>query len=765
MQASLDVQAVGGGSFAHTKPGSPPSGWEPLERHLAEVSSLAADFAGVFGAADIAALAGRWHDLGKYALAFQRYLEQSAAGDRKRRGPDHSSAGALHATQQLRGNLGQCLAFLIAGHHAGLTDLGTPEDPDGSCLKRRLAEPPEEAFDAIRRASAELKAAAEPTLPAWLKSPGGTPLRLSLFIRMLFSCLIDADRLATEGFCDPENSSLRRSAPGPSIAQLQQALDGHIDRLSDNARIEQSPVAASRASLLADCRGMAERAPGLFSLTAPTGSGKTLSSMSFALRHAAKYGLRRVIYALPFTSVTEQNAAVFRRAFGPVGSNAVLEHHSAYRSPSEGSEEEAYAARVWHRLTAENWDAPIIVTTNVQLLQSLFASGASDCRKLHRIAKSVIVLDEAQTLPVQMLKPTLTALQELASSYGCSIVLCSATMPAVTQCADFPIGLAPVQEIVSHPIALERSMRRVEIKRVGPLTDDALLDRVSLHRQALIVVNTRPHAARLFRALKGREVPCIHLSGLMCPEHRTKVVADVKRRLHADEQCLVVSTQVVEAGVDIDFPIVFRAMAGLDSLIQAAGRCNREGRRSTSPVLVFDTDERAPGEIGQGALVAAQVLEEGVDPVDLHTIERYFQLLHWDRKEEWDGGVGPDGRSVRITDDLLSPARLALRQAARAYRIVEDDGQSVPVVVPYGPDGTAVCEDLRKPRPGDHSLTRLAQRFTVNARKWHVDKALETGICEQTEGGIVMLREPKRYDSELGLVLLEASADPERLWA
>lgn len=763
MPDPIDPESSGCGPFAHTKPGLPPSGWEPLATHLAEVSKLAAEFAGAFDAADLAALAGKWHDLGKYSLAFQRYLRLSASGCSPSRGPDHSTAGALHAVRQVRGNLGQCLAFLIAGHHAGLADLGTPEDPDGSCLKRRLSDPPEEAVDAIQRASDEIKAVIMPKVPRWITSPGGTPLRLSLFVRMLFSCLIDADRLATEAFCDSDRAAQRRSVPAPSIGDLQQVLDAHIDRLSEKSRGSRSPVAACRASLLADCRGIAQRSPGLYSLTAPTGCGKTLSSMSFALRHAASHGMRRVIYALPFTSVTEQNAAVLREALGQFGSKAVLEHHSAYRSPWDGSTEETRPDRVWHRLMVENWDAPVIVTTNVRLLESLFASGASDCRKLHRIAKSVIVLDEAQTLPVQMLKPTLTVLRELASSYGCTIVLCSATMPAVTHRSDFPIGLSPVQEIVSDPIALERSMRRVAIQRVGGLTDESLLDRIAPLRQALVVVNTRPHAARLFRALRGRGVPCVHLSGLLCPEHRTAVVAQVKERLRADAQCVVISTQVVEAGVDIDFPVVFRGMAGLDSIIQAAGRCNREGRLPTCPVFVFDTEERAPGEIGRGALVTAQVLKDGVDPVELRTIEDYFRLLYWDRQDEWDGGIGADGRSVGITDELLSPARLAFRDAARAYRIVDDGGQSTPVVVPYQEAGKEMCDRLRRPARGDRSILGAAQRFTVNARRWYVDKALETGVCEQTECGAVILLESTRYDPELGLLLDGSPPSPETL--
>jgi len=445
---------------------------------------------------------------------------------------------------------------------------------------------------------------------------------------------------------------------------LRSALDAHIDRLTASKREQSGVVNTQRAALLAACRDAAALPPGLFSLTAPTGSGKTLSSMAFALRHAEKHGLRRVIYALPFTSVTEQNAEVFRAAFAASGDRAVLEHHSAYR-PS--SQDEGHPTEVWRRLAVENWDAPVVVTTNVQLLESLFSANPSDCRKLHRIAKSVIVLDEAQSLPVKLLKPTLAALDELARSYGTTVVLCSATMPAVTAREGFEIGLRGVREIVPEPEAMSRAMRRADVERVGTLADEELAERIAAEPGVLTIVNTRGHAARLYELVRTRATCVLHLSALMCPAHRSIRVAQIKRLLADGKECRVVSTQVVEAGVDIDFPVVFRAMAGLDSIVQAAGRCNREGGLARGRVVVFDTDEKPPPDIGRAAGDTAQVLMPGVDALDLGIIERYFSLHYWTRSAEWDGGFGSDGRSICLTG-MLEPKRLLLRTAGRPPR-------------------------------------------------------------------------------------------------
>lgn len=745
--------------FAHTAP--QPREWEPLDVHLDEVALRAKEFSHAFGAGSWGQLAGRWHDLGKYAPAFQDYLRESFAGKTGLRRVDHSTAGALHASRTFPGGVGRLLAFVIAGHHAGLADWSSSED---ASLERRLNDPRPESAAALAAAPTRTMTQPAPPAPAQASSGTTNPLAVAMFTRMLFSSLIDADRLATERFMDPEKAAGRERAP-VAINALRAALDTHLVQLTADRAGNPSPVDELRRTLLADCRGAASLPPGLFSLTAPTGSGKTFASMAFALAHAERHGMRRVVYALPFTSVTEQNAAEFRDAFSSLGPEIVLEHHSAYR-PSSADEDDPVEVR--RRLAVENWGASIIVTTNVQLFESLFSANPSDSRKLHRLAGSVIVLDEAQTLPVTLLRPTLAALEELARGYGATIVFCSATMPAVGWREEFLIGIKNLREIVPEPIKMSEAMRRTQVRRVGPRTDEQLADAVTAEPQALVIVNTRRHAARLFGLLKSRADDVLHLSALMCPAHRTDKVAEMKRRLIDKRPCRVVSTQVVEAGVDIDFPVVFRAMTGLDSIVQAAGRCNREGRAAMGRVEVFDTDEPAPRGLRQALADGSQVLTEGVDALDLGAIESYFRLHYWTRRAEWDGGV-ESGRSVGLTD-MLSPSRLMFRTVGERYRLIDE--WSVPIVVPYKNDGSQICGQLLKSLDpwwiqrttvADRKrLFRAAQRFTVVVPPYVRMHMVEQTFVSIVANDIGVLTNDPSYDENIGL-LMDAQMDPARL--
>ncbi len=752
-----------GAFFAHTLPNRPESDWEPLEDHLNAVAvgnaffAGAAGFAEPFGGREVARIAGLWHDLGKYAPQFQAYLRGAVAGTRG--SVDHSTAGAALALRAFGATeAAGILAFVIAGHHAGLADLGSAQSNDGSCLARRLLAQKPETVASVSAAPDTIKRQSAPTVPPWFAPNGAdAPLRRSMLIRMIFSCLIDADRLATEAFYSSQQATVR-GGPSPDISQLRNALDAHLARFAAGQAASAAQVNKVRGELLGVCRERAAWAPGLFSLTAPTGSGKTLSSIAFALRHAEIHGLRRVIYALPFTSVTEQNAGVFRAVFESLGPHAVLEHHSAYR-PCE--QDEDHPTEIWRRLAVENWDAPIVVTTNVQLFESLFSANPSDCRKLHRIARSVIILDEAQTLPVHLLKPTLAALQELAASYGVSAVLCTATMPAVGHRPEFPIGLKNLREIVSEPERMARSMRRARVTPIGHMEDEPLADRIASERQVLAIVNTRMHAARLFELVRARTPDVLHLSALMCPEHRSARVREINERLKRGHPCRVVSTQVVEAGVDIDFPVVLRAFAGLDSIIQAAGRCNRDGRGPEGRVEVFETDERPPPGIRPAIDATRQVLGSGVDALGLDTIEEFFRLYYWQRSQEWDGGIGEDGRSLGLTD-LLTPRKLAFRTAASRYRLI--DRWSEPIVVPYGDQGKKLCDHLAAAEETDRRLLRDSQRFTVNVPPYVLSRLVEAGHAAVSLAGPTVLVFSSLYEIDLGL-RLESTPDPADLMA
>jgi len=743
--------------YAHTLNNLPPAHWEPLEQHLAEVAELASAFAQPFSASALAHIAGLWHDVGKFSPQFQSYLVDSHAG-RTTSPVEHSTAGALHA-QSTFGNTGlaKSLGFIIAGHHAGLADLGSASSPDESSLTFRLTNTGKksEIAAALLNLPPHIAARQPPPLPSWLVPSPHAPLRIALFIRFVFSCLIDADRLATERFVAPSIHAYR-AAKSPSISQLRAALDDHLARFIAARRSNPAPTDAVRAELLESCRTAAALPPGLFSLTAPTGSGKTLSSMAFALNHAEIHGLRRVVYALPFTSVTEQNAEVFRTALNTLGDNVVLEHHSAFR-PSDADEDAPSNLR--RRLATENWDAPVVVTTNVQLLESLFAARPSTCRKLHRLAQSVIILDEAQSLPVHLLRPTLAALQEL-TNYGATVVLCSATMPAVLHRHQFPIGLRAVREIVPSPTTMARALRRARVDRIGHVDDAALAAQIISTPRALCIVNTRAHAARLFALVRAGAKDALHLSALMCPAHRSRRVAEIKSCLTAAAPCRVISTQVVEAGVDIDFPVVLRAMAGLDSIVQAAGRCNREGRGPLGQVSVFDTDEPPPQGIRPAIDAARQILMPGVDPLDLTTIESFFNLHYWQKSSQWDGRLIA-GRSVAITE-MLAPSNLQFKTAAAEYKLIDD--WSEPIVVPFTDEGRAICATLLSVITQDVSLLRRAQQYTVSISPRIMTDLLDKGYAAPTASGPTVLTQPSLYDDSLGLQPDQPS-DPVSLFA
>jgi CRISPR-associated endonuclease/helicase Cas3 len=414
--------------YAHSLPGKPPEEWQRLEDHLRAAAEKARHFADSFGAGEWGYVAGLWHDLGKYSEEFQTRLAALSDPDahiETRPGrPDHSTAGAQHAQKALK-DAGRLLAYAIAGHHAGIPD-GNNNEP--SCLVRRL-----------EKTIPTYAAAPRPTLDQTVSLklpfalyPNRHWFQLSFFVRMIFSCLVDADFLDTERFMDSERSPWRQGYP--ELSTLEDKLMRHLDELGSRARV--TPINQHRRSVLQECLDAADWNPGLFSLTVPTGGGKTLSSLAFALKHAIRYDMERVIYVIPYTSIIEQNAAVFRNI---LGDNAVLEHHSNFDPQEEDHRS---------RLASENWDAPLIVTTNVQFFESLFSTRSSRCRKLHNIARSVVILDEAQMLPVPLLKPCLEALRELSTSYGTTIVLCTATQPSLTRSAEFTDGLEGVREII-----------------------------------------------------------------------------------------------------------------------------------------------------------------------------------------------------------------------------------------------------------------------------------------------------------------------------
>ena len=736
--------------YAHTaqladgSPDSNESNWQPLAEHLRNVADCAAGFAAPFGASDWARLAGQWHDLGKYSAEFQHYLAAAAdpdVEDGPAHGPDHSSAGAQHAAGTLPHDLGNLLAYVVAGHHSGVPDA---QSASTSCLAERLKKP---IADWKSAGSPDFLVATLPAVPpGLLNTKAGeaeNAARLATFLRFVFSALVDADRLDTEAFCSPDKAQIRAVAR-PSLADLEQRLHAHLATL-DTSRAT-AAVNAQRASVREACLRAAQLPPGFFSLTVPTGGGKTLSSLSFALRHARLHDLRRVVYAIPFTSIVEQNAQVFREA---VGDDAILEHHCNFEPPPS-------ADTPARQLAVENWDAPLIVSTNVQLFESLFAARPSRCRKLHNLARSVIILDEAQTIPVEFLAPCLFLLRELVRTYGCTVVLCTATQPAIQCRSDFPIGIDGVREIVSEPTALFRSLARVRAERRGKLAPADLAAEIAAERQVLSIVRTRREAAELFQLLPD-DGTRFHLSGQMCAVHRTQVLDAIRARLHTGEPCRLVSTNLIEAGVDVDFPVVFRALAGLDSIAQSAGRCNRGGLLNASGQLgrlvIYGTPDECPvGSLRLAAQDAAEVLglPEGADPLSLAAVEKFFLQHYWSRRELW--------ATPKKEKDVLgcfpcigNGLSFQFATAAERFRLIDDIYR--PVVVGFDERAKKIIAELFRGAPATRETFRALQRYTVTIPERVWDRHRRGGNLQLLADDrlAVAVNPDGVYDRDLGL--------------
>ncbi|WP_114859323.1 CRISPR-associated endonuclease Cas3'' [Azospirillum brasilense] len=740
--------------YAHT-PKMPGDPWEPLREHLLRVAARAEGFAAVlFPGSD---WAGAWaralgllHDAGKYAEAFQRLLN----GENIR--VDHSTAGAVLALERYGKDspVGWLLAYAVAGHHAGLPDGGMDGNEEASLTVRlRKAKLP----DSVR---AEVLREIGPLLPAELPLPTFADwFAVALFARMIFSCLTDADALATEGYSDPEQAALRGGQP--DLPTLAAALRMHL--VGKAAKATPSDVNRIRTEVLERCRDAAALPPGLFSLAVPTGGGKTLSSLSFALEHAQRHGLRRVIYVIPYLSIIEQTAETFREdAFAGLP-GAVLEHHSAYAPPGgfDDRDEEGVGPDR-HKLASENWDSPVTVTTAVQFFESFFAARPSRCRKLHNVARSVIVLDEAQLLPLPHLRPCLALLDALARDYGCTILLSTATQPALDRDRPLAFGLTGIRPIMPEDgaPALHKAMERVTVEHAGLLDDEALADRMRNATQALCVLDTRGHAADLYRALRDREVEGLyHLSAAMCAEHRSTVLAAIRADLAEGRPCRVVSTQLVEAGVDVDFPLVLRAMAGLDSIIQSAGRCNREGRPGLfGRVVVFDTARRnGLSDLNRRRDLTREIMDGRPWDEALHpdVIATYFRRLYSaDKRKRTASGGDPYDRTEAWSRLATTNRRDAIpfRAVAADFHLIDNDQAAV--IVPYTEEAQRWADALRATeRPG--AIARKLQRFIVTIPRGQLAQLMGAGIVKAIgeHGQFLLLTDLSYYDdAALGLV-------------
>lgn len=715
-----------------------------LEEHLHGVAGLAGEFAADFRASSWASLAGLWHDLGKYREKFQGYIKKVSGYDAEAHiegAPgrvDHSTAGAIHAVEKL-GLRGRILAYLIAGHHAGLPDWNSPEEGQ-STLFNRLQAGKDAGYLQEALAGGAPQGLLNQAVPAELPPSGAS---MALWVRMLFSCLVDADFLDTEAFMDGDKAG--RRGDYPSMQELLERFDAHMSIVAKKvAESGETPVNRIRADVLRQCRDKAELSSGLFSLTVPTGGGKTLSSMAFALNHAVHHGKRRVIYVIPYTSILEQTANIFREIFGDEN---VIEHHSNLDPDKEDSRS---------RLATENWDAPIIVTTNVQFFESLFAAKTSRCRKLHNIVNSVVVLDETQLLPPEFLDPILHVMRDLAKGYGVSMVLSTATQPAFSPRPKFR-GLEDVRELMDDPDALYTDLERVNVRLPEPGAArpnwEQIADKLRQYDSALCIVNSRNDCRELHRLMPEGT---IHLSALMCGEHRSRAIAEIKQRLQDGVPTRVISTQLVEAGVDMDFPVVYRAMAGLDAVAQAAGRCNREGKLTEKGlVVVFEPPrDAAPGLLAKAQQSGREIMKlaEG-NPLTRGQFEKYF-CHYYASLNSLDGKGIVDLLDMHNRAEALR-GEFNFRTAANRFRLIEEEGQTA-IIVRYGgsPELIAVLEASQNMEPHQRrGILRKLQRYTVNIREHDCKKLQQRQDVKELFPGVYVQVTDGLYDEKLGLVM------------
>ena len=790
-------------AYAHTHPDFPsdPSKWEPLftplgskpaecqrmhckkchqldpgHGHLNKVAYWTARFAAAMfppdsaeanSAHDWGFLAGLWHDLGKFPPEWQEYLNRKARDaheDEICGTEDHTTAGAFHAKNQVH-LVGHLLAYAISGHHSGLLN-GTTATKEEASLANRYRKASERGIrdyvaptpHEILEASVNLNLFPELLRDAAERKDSN---RFATFTRMIFSCLVDADFLATESFMSSRAPRARPKWPLDTLALMDAALNNHLADFSQDSQVKEY-----RASVLNACLAAAVRPSGISTLTVPTGGGKTLSSLAFALKHALKHGMDRIIYVIPFTSIIEQNSQVFRQVFGDLEANlglpVVLEHHSNLDSANESETS---------RLASENWDAPLIVTTNAQFFESFHANRTSRARKLHRCARSVIIFDEAQTLPPHLLGPCLSVIKELTSTYGSSVVLCTATQPALGMREEFKIGLATTSETEIIPVPLKLEIFDFFSKRITPVnlgkqTDDQLLDMLNQETRALCVVNTTGHARKLFSDFSKKHPNTdglFHLSARMLPSHRSDILGEprnpaedtIRHRLLNDLPCRVIATQLIEAGVDVDFPVVIRSLAGMDSIAQAFGRCNRSGLLPhPGKAFIFESEhDKWNSWLSSATSHSREILNiYPEDLIGLAAIEHFFRLFIWqqgNREGAYDKPGIAEMFSLQPRENSL-PFNFLFKEAAEAFALI--DTAQTGVFIPRRDEGQRLESLIRAGGPWERADWRSLQRHTVSIRQREFDAQIGRTIENDNERGIPILTCTQlHYSEDFGL--------------
>lgn len=689
---------------------------QTVNDHLHGVAERSAHFAKAFDAEEHGKRVGLAHDIGKCTDAFQRRLNG---------GPkvDHSTAGAVLCAKRNE----PLTAICVAGHHSGLPDFGNAKtDMAGDAtligrIKKYLSQGDtiQEDWETIL-----LDSVPEPDFHQ-------NGFYRSLWGRMLYSCLVDADFLDTETFM--------RGSPAPRdgyepLPTLLEKLNCYVERWGP----PKNELNELRNTVLKDCIKAGQQDKGLFTLTVPTGGGKTVSSVAFALHHAIEHKMERIIYVIPYTSIIEQNADVFREIFGE---NNVIEHHSEsqFNNAEDLEEDKKHLA-----LAAENWDAPIIVTTSVQFFESLYANRSSKCRKLHNIANSVIIFDEAQMLPIPHLLPCTAVIGTLAAHFNASAVLCTATQPFISDLLTRFAPDLPVREICGNADMLFKKLQRTTYERTDNTSVESLVEKLSAHSQVLCIVNKRATAQILFDLLP--EDGSFHLSTLMYPQHRQRTLEEIRRRLRTGEPCRVISTSLIEAGVDVDFPTVFRELAGLDSVVQAAGRCNREGKRPVkdSIVTVFELDAPAPTMLRVNIGAANEALSGNRGLFSPETVNRYFTAL----RSFFSNGIDKTN-AVKYLSEGKAGCDLPYRQVAEDFHLIDNNTRTVYIICDRSADDiTAIREGY-----ADKNTYRRAGKYSVEVYENHYRELLSAGDIVEIAPGSAYLANQEQYREKTGLSL------------
>ena len=695
---------------------------QTIEAHLTGTAALAGRFAAPFHAQSEAEYAAILHDIGKYSAAFQHRLQGGAK-------VDHSTAGAQEAMRMRN----TPAALVIAGHHSGLPDLGSGADTaDSSSLLGRVRRPVPDCSGWKQEIHPSAAA-----LPGWLMQSRDL-LDMAFFTRMLYSCLVDADFIDTETFMNGQAAP--RGTGTDAIPALLAKVRAQANRYLANKAA--SPVAQQRNAVLQACLDNGAHGPqGLYTLTVPTGGGKTFASLAFALEQAAAQKMDRVIYVIPYTSIIDQTAKTFSEL---LGQENVLAHFSG-ADYKLAEQEDLTPTRYRQLLASENWDAPVVVTTAVQFFESLYANRSSRCRKLHNMANSVVIFDEAQTLPNDFLKPCVSAIAQLVQHYHVTAVLCTATQPAL---APLFQELAPgltAQEISPNPALLYEVLRRVTLRGLGEIPVDALCSRLTAAPQVLCVVNRRKTAQDLFAALPTEGSYC--LTTLLCAADRRRQLDEIRQRLRDGLPCRVVSTSLIEAGVDVDFPLAYREMAGLDSLLQTAGRCNREGKRPPHDSIVsyFHLEGLpAPQMIAQNVSALDSTIRNYTTPDTPEAVQFYFDSLYRTRATLDKNGILDAFRKG------VEGCMLPFAQAAEQFRLIDTPTRTIYLPIE---EGAALCEKLRCGRIS-HAMLRRLGVYSVACYENQFNALCAAGALEQQPDfpdGSAILTDLSQYDRNTGL--------------